>query len=359
MRRNPNVWMLLAVVLVVAAGCGGERGGAKAADEVSAKKTGAALLAASDVAAVTRANLVAGVPVSGTLTPAVDVRISAPVVEVIDQVLVREGQTVARGQLLARFKMGAIEAAVASAKAQLKVATADYERFKNLLSEGAISQREVEAAEAAYRVARANEALAVLHWEDANVRAPIAGVISVKSVAAGDRPGEGDPMFRLVNTSELDFEATVPSEFVAQIKVGSTVRLSISGYAAGSITGRVARINAAVDEATRQVKVYVQVPNPGRKLVGGLFATGNVVTKEARSVVAVPSRGVHTEGAAMVALVVKDGKIERREVQLGLHDEALDLVEVAAGLAPGDVVVTGPTEGLTPGRTVQVAGKES
>jgi RND family efflux transporter MFP subunit len=355
--------MLLAVVLVVAAGCGGERGGAKAADEETAKKgktdAGAALLAASDVGAATRADLVAGVPVSGTLAPWVDVRISAPVVEVIDEVLVREGQSVAKGQLLARFRMGAIEAAATGAKAQLKVATADYERFKNLLSEGAISQREVDAAEAAWRVAKANEAQAVRHWEDANVRAPVAGVISVKSVAAGDRPGEGDPMFRLVNTSELDFEATVPSEFVPQVKVGSSVRLSISGFPAGSISGRVARINAAVDEATRQVKVYVQVPNKGGRLVGGLFATGNVVTKEARGVVAVPSRGVRTEGDQSFALVIKNGKIERRDVTVGLRDEALDLVEIAAGLAPGDVVVTGPTEGLTPGRTVQVTGKES
>jgi len=357
--------MAATLLALAAAGCGGERGGAKAGEDGAkhgqpdAAAPGAALLAASDVATVTTEDLAAGVPVSGTLTPGMDIRLTAPVSEVIEAVLVREGQAVSRGQVLARFRMGSIEAAATSAQAQLKIAKSDYERQKNLFAEGAVSQREVESAEGAYRVAQANEAQATKRFEDASMRAPISGVISVKSVDAGDRPDMGDPMFRLVNTSELEFEATVPSEFVPQIRVGSPVRLTVTGFETGAVAGRVARINAAVDAATRQVKVYVNVPNPGGRLVGGLFASGSVVTREAKQVLAAPSAAIRGEAGATFAMIVKDGKLERREVRVGVRDEAQDRIEVLSGLAAGDVVVVGPIEGLEAGRAVQVGGKES
>ncbi len=352
MSTNRRLWTAAAGLALAAllAGCGGSN--AKT-DPASAS----ALLAASDVATVTRTTLLAGVPVSGTLTPAVDIRITAPVGEVIDEVLVREGQSVAKGQVLARFRPGAIEAAAKSAEAQLKVAAADYERQQNLFKEGAVSQRDVDAAEAAYRLAQAAEAQATKRWEDAVVRAPVSGVISVRSVESGDRPGDGDPMFRLVNTSELEFEATIPSEFVPRIHVGSPVRLTVTGFPAGGVQGQVARINAAVDEATRQVKVYVRVGNPGG-LVGGLFASGSVVTQESRETLAAPTAGIRGDGARRYALVVEGGKLARREIRAGVRDEGRDLVEILSGLKAGDVVVVGPIEGLTPGQAVQVGGKE-
>lgn len=346
---------LLLGALLVVAGCGGD---AKSAAKKGAD-AGAALLAATDVGRVVKTDLAAGVPVSGTLTPAVDVKITAPMAEAIEAVLVAEGQAVAKGQVLARFRVIALEASARSAQAQLKIASADYERQKNLLAEGAVSEHDVETAEAAYHVAQANETAATRRWQDATVVAPAAGVISVKSVDAGDRPGEGDPMFELVNTGELDFEATIPSEFVPQIRIGSPVRLDVTGYAHDSVAGHVARINAAVDEATRQVKIYVRVPNPGMKLVGGLFASGTVVTREVRETIAAPTAGVRTDGGQQFAMVIENGKLARREIRAGLHDEVHDLVEIVSGLAVGDVVVTGPIEGLVPGRAVQVGGKES
>src|SRR5262249_3483965 len=194
-------------------------------------------------------------------------------------------------------------ASARSAEAQLKVAAADYERQQNLFKEGAVSQRDVDAAEAAWRSAQATESAATRKSLDTEVRAPVAGVIATRSVEGGDRPGDGDPMFRLVNTSELEFEATVPSEFVPSLHVGSPVRLTVTGFAAGSVQGHVARINAAVDEATRQVKVYVRVPNADGKLVGGLFASGNVVSQESRESPAAPGGASRDGGGQQFPLV--------------------------------------------------------
>jgi membrane fusion protein, multidrug efflux system len=354
-------WMLaLAAIAVMgtAAGCGAKGDNANAANGKGAAAD-TALLAAADVAVAARADLSAGVPVSGPLAPGWRTRVTAPLEDVIQDVLVREGQKVSKGQALARFRMGAVEANAASARAALRSAQADFERQKNLLKEGAVSARDVEAAEAGYRAAAAQDELASRRLQDATVRAPGAGTVTVRSVQSGDRVGMGDPLFEVANTSSLEFEATVPSEFVSLIKVGAPVKLSVTGYAAGSVAGHVARINATADPATRQVQVYASVPNPGGKLVGDVYATGNILVERATNVLAVPSAAIHKDDAGSFAWIVdKDGRAARHVIQAGLSDQTADRVQVLSGLADGDRVIVGPIEGLTAGQPVHVAGKE-
>ncbi len=350
--------MLLFVTLVVASGCGGAK--AKKGDAAAAQdeQNVPARLAATEIAVAQRIDLAAGIPVSGTLEPAIDVRITAPVTEMIDRVLVNEGDTVTRGQVLARFRTASLAPDAASADAELKMRAADRERMQNLLKEGAVSERDVESAEAAWRAAAARRAQAQNRLGDATVRASVPGVIATRYVQGGDRVADGDPLFRLVNTRQLEFEATVPSEYVQQIKPGAAVELTITGYTAGTVTGRVARVNAAADPATRQVKVYVTVDNANGALVGGLFASGSLVTHQQKDVLAIPTAAIRVDGAKNWVMVLDHGRLARRDVTPGLADEAQDRVEISAGLAAGDTVVAGALEGLVPGRPVIVAGKD-
>lgn len=357
----------LAAMLALA-GCGGNKsadaghGSAKSEPEaanaapVPAAK-GEALLAPSDIAVARRTDLAAGVPVSGTLAPGREARVTSPFEDVLEQVVVREGQRVAKGEVLARFRLGAVEADAASARAQLKSAQADHERMQNLFREGAVSQRDVESAEAGWRAAQAAEAVAARRLSDAVVRAPFAGTVATRSVQTGDRVGGGDPLFVIADTRELEFEATVPSEYVALVRPGAAVRLTVTG-ASGEIDGRVARVNTTADPATRQVKVYVRVPNGGGRLVGGLFASGQVLTRQARSALAVPSAAVREEAGGTWAYAVAGGRLARRDLRIGVRDESRDMVEVLEGLAAGDTVVTGALAGLAEGRTVRVTGGE-
>lgn len=357
----------LAAALVLA-GCGGhatEKSAAKpdtsakgvAAAATSAALDGDALLAPSDVATARVADLAAGVPVSGTLTPGLEARVTSPFDDVLESVVAREGDRVAKGQVLARFRPTSYDADVASARAQLKSAQADHERMQNLFKEGAVSQRDVESAEAAWRAAQAGEAFAARRAADAVVRAPFAGVVATRSAQTGDRVGAGEPLFVIADTRELEFEATVPSEYVALVRPGAAVRLTVTG-AAGDIAGRVARVNTTADPATRQVKVYVRVPNGAGKLVGGLFASGQVLTREARSALAVPTEAVR-DGEPAWVFVVEGGKLAKRTVRTGVRDESHDLVEVLEGLKAGETVVTGTLAGLTEGQTVRVSGADS
>lgn len=318
-----------------------------------------AVLGPTDVARVQRSDLIAGVPVSGSLQPSVTIRITSPIPEVVDAVSVKEGQAVRRGQVLAQFRTTALAPALLSADAQRAKAAADLTRMQSLFNEGAIARTDLEAAEVTLRAAEANAAQAQKRLDEATVRAPANGVISERHVQAGDRVKDGDALFQLVNIATLDFEATVPSEFAAGVRPGQAVVLAVSGLAARTISGRVARVNATVDPATRQLKLYVSVPNRNGGLVGGLFASGRVVQRQAEGVLVVPRAAVRAgaNGTSYV-LVVDSGAVALRDVTIGIVDDQTDLVEVTAGVQEGETVIVGGAPGLVSGQRVRVLSRE-
>src|SRR5437867_1557620 len=107
----------------------------RAATRPAADSAHTAALGTSDVARPPRSDLIAGVPVSGTLEPALVIRIASPIPEVVEEVLVKEGQAVRQGQALARFRTSAAEPAALSAEAQRRLAASDYERMQSLFKE--------------------------------------------------------------------------------------------------------------------------------------------------------------------------------------------------------------------------------
>ena len=332
---------------------------ARAATGSTTDSTRIAVLGSSDVARAARTDLIAGVPVTGTLEPSLVIRIASPIPEVVEEVLVKEGEAVRQGQALARFRTSAVEPAALSADAQRRLAASDYERMQSLFKEGAVSQRDVENAEVTLRAAEATAAQAKKKLDESTVRAPASGVISQRSVDSGDRVKDGDLLFQLVNTSELEFAATVPSEYVADVRVGAPVVLAVTGATDAALGGRVARVNAAVDPATRQVKVYVTVPNRGGRLMGGLFASGRVVLREVKGAVAVPLTALRRDAAGKTyVLIVENGHIARRDVAPGATDEQASLVQITVGLTGGETVVLGAASGLEPGQPVTIAGGE-
>jgi RND family efflux transporter MFP subunit len=337
---------LLAVVLV---GCGKKQNAADTAQDPVVLTTG-------DLATVARADVETGVPVQGTLKPLADVDLIAPVIDVVEQMLVKEGQAVQRGQVLARMRTTSIAPAAASAEAARRVAAADLQRMQNLLKEGAVAERDVESAEAQLKATEAAAAAARKRLDESTVRAPFTGVVAQRFLQAGDRAGDGARLFRIVNTDELEFTASVTTDALDRLKPGAPVALTVSGSDGRQVAGRISRVNATVDEATRQVKVYVDVPNHDHRLAGDMFASGRVVLQSAPRTLAVPSGAVKTAaGTGQQAWVVANGKLSRRAITVGLRDELRDLVEVKGGLREGEKVVVTQIEGLVDGQPVQLA----
>jgi membrane fusion protein (multidrug efflux system) len=350
------------VVALITAGVVGAAlllAGCKAEAEKSAESAAEVVqIGSENVVPVTTGMVVVGPIVSGELKAEKEANVRAEVGGSMVEVAVLEAQAVQRGALLGRIETRTLEdakqsasSAVRSAENQLQVARREAERTEKLIKAGALAARDLDvventvtAAEAQVADAKARLASADRALGDTVIRAPF----------QGDVVSSGTELFTIIDPSSMRLEASVPSDDLRALRVGATVEFTVRGYDT-PFHGRIERIAPQADAATRQVPIYVSIPNVGGRLVAGLFAEGRVVSQSASGIV-VPSNAVNTTDALMPwVLRVTDGKTERVQVTLGLRDPRTELVNIASGLKEGDVLLRGASQGITPGTSVKVS----
>lgn len=356
---------LVAVAATFATACSGE-----AKDSAASTEAPSILVGQENVITVTKDTLVSGPILSGELRPARESVLRAQLGGAMLQVAVEEGQAVRRDAFLGRIDARALEdarrsaeSAVKSAETQGSVAQRELERSETLVKAGALAAREVDitrnnltSAEAQLADARARLVTAEKQLGDAVIRSPISGIVANRAVNAGDIVAPGTELFTVVDPSSMRLEASVPSESLPEVRIGAPVEFRVRGYEQ-AFQGRIERIAPQTDSATRQLPIYVAIPNTSGQLVGGLYAEGRVVTQSATGPV-LPTNAVNTTGQKPWVLRVVDGKTERVEVTLGLSDRRTERVQITGGLSEGDVVLRGAAQGIAPGTAVQVGGKE-
>jgi RND family efflux transporter MFP subunit len=312
----------------------------------------AAELPATEVVVAKRGTVEVGPQISGTLEPARSATVSARVGGTVRAIGPELGERVAAGALLARIDPGPLGAAAASAKAGVTsaqrardVAQRELERARALVEAGAVPRREVEQAEArlaaqdaAIDQARAQLAAAAQQLGDTTVRAPIAGLVARRSVNTGDVVAPGGPLYQIIDPSSIRLAATVPSDQASAVAPGKRVRFTVRGRTE-PIEGAITRVAPAVDPATRQVPILVEIPNTDLRLLSGLFAQGRIVAESA-SGLALPLSAIARSADGKIATVQRlaRGAIERVPVTLGLVDPLRDVAIVTAGLTEGDRV---------------------
>jgi RND family efflux transporter MFP subunit len=188
---------------------------------------------------------------------------------------------------------------------------------------------------------------------DATVTAPITGLVARRHVNRGDVVSAGAELYTIIDPSSMRLEASVPSEQLGAIAVGATVHFQVRGYPGQTFAGRIERISPMADPVTRQVPIFVTIPNAQGRLVAGLFAEGRVL-QEVKQALVVPLTAVNERGGAPWVLRVRDGKTERVDVALGIRDAQTERVEIAKGLSDGDVLLVGAAQGMTPGTPVRI-----
>jgi membrane fusion protein, multidrug efflux system len=358
--------VLGALVLGLASACGGRE---DSADGATAEVPVATMnVGPENIAVVQREMVSSGPAISGSLSAEREATVRAEVGGPVLATLVDQGSRVSRGTLLARIDDRTMRDAFLSARggmttaqSSLNLAQRELERFTKLKEAGAISDREFEsvrfnheAAESQLADARARLTFAQKQLDDAQVRAPIAGVVSVRTAHAGDVVSPGAPMFTIIDPSSMRLEGSVPAAQLSAARVGAPVRFRVSGYPDRTFEGRVARVNPEADATTGQVKVVVSIPNTRGGLVGGLFAEGRVAAEKREGLTA-PATAFDLRGLRPAVLRLKGGRVERVEVQIGLKDEDTERMEILEGITLGDTLLIGAAQGISPGTPVKVS----
>jgi len=277
-------------------------------------------------------------------------------------VRVDEGERVTKGELLARISPGAItsqqssqSAAIAALRGNVAIAQKDLARQQSLYRSGIVARATVEASRAQVDAARAQLAQAQAssattneQSRDTTVESPLAGVVTKRWVSEGDVVSVGATLFTIIDPQAMQLEAAISADNLQDIKVGTPIEFKVQGFDDKVFGGRIARVNPEADPATRQIKVFAEIPNPAGALASGLFAEGRL-QNQTRIGVIVPSAAIDHRMTTPAVTRVRNGVIEHFNVTLGVVDDQNDRVEIRQGVSPGDVLLIGAAQQITPG----------
>ncbi len=323
---------------------------------------------ASDLATVETGPLERTVPLTGSLAPLTEATVKAKVAGELVDVPVREGQSVQRGQVLARIdptevqaRVAAREADAAAARAQLTWAQKNRATQKALLEKGFISQNAFDNIQSNYDVAaaklRAAEADLVVARKslgDAVLVAPFAGIVAGRHAQPGERVALDARVITVVDLARLELEAALPAAAVGQARTGQVVSFRVDGFGEREFSGRIERINPATAAGSRSVSVYAVIDNPDGALRKGAFAQGTLRLGQARQALLIPASAVREEAGASYVYALVDGAVKRKRVKLGAADAA-GRIEVLEGLSAGERIVRTNLGALREGAVARIA----
>jgi len=362
-KRRRTIGFVLAVVIVVGAVAGSVALRASKRGQDAKDAPVALEFAAADVAFVEPRALTRWLPLSGTLQPVDQTTVKAKVSGEIRQVLVREGESVKAGQVIARFDTADLEAkltdrigALEASRAQLALAEKQRTQNQLLLKKKFISQTAYDTAESNLSVTqgtlKSNEAQAQLArnaLRDAVVVAPLSGTVAKRHVQPGEKVSFDAPLVTIVDLSRLELQAMVPANDVPELNVGMAVEMAIEGFGDRRFRGTVERINPTTEAGTRAIIVFIRVPNADSALRGGMFGTGKVTLSAGAPVPTLPAIAIRTEAGQTFVWTIEDGKLARRIVTVGRRDDTAGYVEVKTSLPPGLPVLAAPFDNLKAG----------
>lgn len=302
------------------------------------------------VSAALRAPAVESFPASVTSerTAEIATRMSGTV----GRVLVDVGSQVRRDQPLVELDANDVNARVTAAQAQERLARASHRRVENLARDGAASQQELDQATAAFEAAAAMLAEAEAQEAYAVVRAPFDGVVTARSVDAGDLALPGQPLFVLVAPGALKVVAELPAQRAGTLRVGETIAVRLDGSDA-PVAARVTRVVPALGGSSRTFRVEAALQGAPAGAIPGAYARLELV-RSGEGPRWVPEDAVVDRGQLTGVFAVEADTLRLRWVRLGQRRGGA--VELLAGPVGELAVVRHPGADLFDGRPV---GKRS
>ncbi len=306
---------------------------------------------AVEVVAVKRGPAVEAVYGSGVVEPVVMLPIAPKVAGRLHGIFADEGAAVKEGQPLIQLDSRELAASVAEWEARVKFTEAQFRRASELFrnrtgTESALDQARNELDTARALLERAKRQLAEM-----TLIAPGDGVIIRRDGEVGQLVQPGEPILWMSCCGSLRVTAEIDEEDIHRVKVGQKVLIRADAFPERVFEGEVAEITPKGDPVARSFRVRISLA-PESPLMIGMTTDNNIITEEKQDALLVPATAVVDDRVWLV----KDGRLVHRAVSRGIVGERM--MEITAGVAPGDLVVARPAAELREGRRARLVPSE-
>jgi membrane fusion protein (multidrug efflux system) len=293
------------------------------------------------------------VPALGTLLANESVTIVAESSRRIAAVHVQEGALVQKGDLLFKLDDADLRAELKRLEGRVGLAVATEERQRELLAQKLVSQQEYDRARSELTANQGELEAVKVALAKTEIRAPFAGRVGLRRASEGAYIGPNTPLTMLQDVSRLKLDFTLPERYADEVRRGQAFSFRVEGRGE-TFKGEVAAVEPVIDTATRSLLVRGVVPNPQGFLTPGASASVDFEVQAGDGIL-IPSRALVPSIKGHSVFVVRDGRAEERPVTIGLR--TAERVQILAGLAPGDTVLTSNLLRLRAGVAVRIDGQ--
>jgi len=275
--------------------------------------------------------------------PKDDIKISAVSPMRIDEILVKPGDEVKKGQLVIKLQRDhSIDLSVEKAKITLQQAEINLKRAEKLFKSGVIAKVKLENAQTEYNLAKADYNLQLQSQkyaiENSDIRSPINGIVSSVNGVIGQVADPTQELIHIVNMSNTIASIGIETEDMAKVQVGQPAVVTLPNLSDGNtFDGKVIKQNREINPATQLIHIWIEIKNPKFTLQPGMFAEAKIFVKTEKHALVLPKSAVLKDPTGNYVYVVKNKTAHKIYIKTGITTS--DKIQVVDGLKEGDVVV--------------------
>lgn len=285
------------------------------------------------------------------------VAVTARVSETVQRVNFTDGMLVERGAILIELTNAEEMASVREAEANLKEAQQQFDRTKDLVRKGTVSQSTADENIRAVDAASSRLAVAEARIADRIIRAPFSGILGLRNVSPGTLVSPGDRITTLDDISIIKLDFQVPERFISSLAVGQQIVTGAAAYPGRQFIGIARTVASRVDPVTRAATVRAEIPNPDHLLRPGMLLTVNLIAEQRQQFAVRETAVVPIGQEKFVYVVGADSSVSMVAVITGQREGGY--VEVLSGLSAGQKIVYSGTLRLREGSKVRILSDDT
>lgn len=288
----------------------------------------------------------------GYIEPWTRLQLLAKLNGTITEVLVKEGDRVKKGDILAHIEDDDFRIAVERAEAAYTLAKAEYGRDKAIYDKGVIPTAALDTNRTDMQKAKADYENAKLLLSRTRVTSPMDGIIRRMDAKVGLQLSVGDPLAEILDTDHMKGVIGIPESDVTAVRELESVDLTVQALGNKIITGKKHFLSPSPETTARLYNLELDINNSGGEVLDGMFVRADIVKKQIPDTLAVPFYSVISRNDEQYVFIEEEGVARKRKVSLGIMEKWM--VQITAGLKAGDKLLVEGHRDVNDGQKVTI-----
>ncbi|BHH82109.1 efflux RND transporter periplasmic adaptor subunit [Desulforhopalus sp. 52FAK] len=288
----------------------------------------------------------------GHIEPWTRLQLMAKIAGTIEEVMVTDGSSVKKGDVIARIENVDYKIASDRAKAAYNLAKGDFERDREIYKKGVIPTATLDINRTKMETSKADFDNAELMLSRTVVTSPMDGIIRRLDAKVGLQLSIGDPIAEILDMDRVKAIIGIPESDVSAVRKLDTVDLTIQALGDTTIKAEKHFLSPAPETTARLYNLELKIDNPEGEILTGMFVRADIIKKQVENSIAIPFYSVISRNDEQYVFLEKDGIATKRPISVGIMENWM--VEVTDGLTPGDHLIVEGHRDVEDGQKIKI-----